>query len=156
MKLVFFILIVALLGNLIWISWTDLKSRLISNRAILLTVLLILPFSYILWSKVFIVSAVVTLVIGFILFMLNLIGAGDIKLLSVLMLAVPSEEIMPFLFLVTIVGAVLAIIAIVWLLFHKKSFMDYIMKYKLSYGVAICGGFILNFAPNILSVYSHF
>lgn len=153
MKLVFFIfLIIALLCNLIWISWTDIKSRLITNRAILLTVLLILPFSYILWSKVFIVSAAVTLLIGFILFMLNVIGAGDVKLLSVLMLAVPSEEIMPFLFLVTVVGAVIAIMTIVWLLFHKKSFM----KYKLSYGVAICGGFILNFAPYILSVYSHF
>lgn len=145
MKLVFStFLIVALLCNLIWISWTDLRTRIITNRAIFMTALLILLFGYILWGKIFIFPAIISLFIGFIMFMLNIIGAGDIKLISVLMLAVPPEEIISFLFFITIVGAVIALIGLV---IDRAA-----TKQKgIPYGIAIVGGFVINFSSNILT-----
>ncbi|OOF67228.1 prepilin peptidase, partial [Rodentibacter sp. Ppn85] len=93
--------IILLLINL---SWTDIRVRVISNRVVTLLLVVILIFTYLKYDTVFIFPALVSLSVGFILFTLKVIGAGDIKLISVLMLAIPSFQIMSFLFFTTFSG----------------------------------------------------
>ena len=122
---------------LVILSISDVRSRIISNRIILLLLVVIIPLSLLKYQTVFIVPALCTLTIGFLLFMLNIIGAGDVKLITVLMLMVPNDEIFPFFFFTTFAG--LGLIIIGWLFFRKS-----IKENGLPYGVAISLGFVTN------------
>lgn len=128
-------LIAIMVCLLLVVCWTDLRYRLISNRVIMALLLVIIPFSYLMYGTLSWLPAVLCLVIGFVLFLLNVIGAGDVKLLAVLMLAVPSSFAIFFLFLTACSG--LLIIIIGWL-FYRKA----IREKGLPYGIAISTGFL--------------
>ena len=66
-------------------------------------------------------------------------GAGDIKLISVLMLVIPHNEIIYFFFFTAFFGLLLIIVG--WLFFRKS-----IKENGLPYGVAISLGFMTNLA----------
>ncbi|RDE68935.1 flp operon protein B [Aggregatibacter segnis] len=122
---------------LLILSISDIRSRIISNRTILLLLVVIIPLSLLKYQTVFIFPALCALTVGFLLFMLNVIGAGDVKLITVLMLMIPNDEIFPFFFFTTFAG--LGLIIIGWLFFRKS-----IKENGLPYGVAISLGFITN------------
>ncbi|MGX2949228.1 A24 family peptidase, partial [Frederiksenia canicola] len=124
---------------LIRLSWTDIKSRIISNNIILVLLVLVIPFSYLLNGELYITPALISLFIGFLLFLFNVIGAGDIKLITVLMLTIPSEQILSFFVFTSFFGLLLIIIG--WF-FFKTS----IKRNGLPYGVAISLGFLTNLA----------
>ncbi|WP_427834261.1 A24 family peptidase [Actinobacillus pleuropneumoniae] len=128
-------LIAIMVCLLLVVCWTDLRYRLISNRVIMALLLVIIPFSYLTYGTLSWLPAVFCLVIGFVLFLLNVIGAGDVKLLAVLMLAVPSSFAIFFLFLTACSG--LLIIIIGWL-FYRQT----IREKGLPYGIAISTGFL--------------
>ena len=128
-------LIAIMVCLLLVVCWTDLRYRLISNRVIMALLLVIIPFSYLMYGTLSWLPAVLCLVIGFVLFLLNVIGAGDVKLLAVLMLAVPSSFAIFFLFLTACYG--LLIIIIGWL-FYRQT----IREKGLPYGIAISTGFL--------------
>lgn len=128
-------LIAIIVCLLLFICWTDLRYRLISNRIIIALLLVIIPFSYLMYGTLFWLPAILCLAIGFVLFLLNIIGAGDVKLLSVLMLAVPSQFAVFFLFLTACAGLLLIIIG--WL-FYRQA----IREKGLPYGIAISAGFL--------------
>ncbi|MDG6882643.1 Flp pilus assembly protein, protease CpaA [Phocoenobacter uteri] len=130
-------LIVLVVLVLYWVSWTDISARIISNKAVLILFSVLLPFCWIYYGKVFFIPAIVTFVIGFLLFLLKVIGGGDVKLMAVLMLAVPHEQITSFLFLTSFFGLLLVIFG---LLFFRKA----IKQLGLPYGVAISLGFLAN------------
>ncbi|MGP1627380.1 MAG: A24 family peptidase [Aggregatibacter segnis] len=131
------VLVVITFLLLLRLSISDIRSRIISNRIVLLLLIVAIPLSLLKYQTVFIVPALCTLTIGFLLFMLNIIGAGDVKLITVLMLMVPNDEIFPFFFFTTFAG--LGLIIIGWLFFRKS-----IKENGLPYGVAISLGFITN------------
>ncbi|MDU7785196.1 MAG: prepilin peptidase [Aggregatibacter aphrophilus] len=131
------VLVTIILLLLIILSITDIRSRIISNRVILLLLIATIPLSLLKYQIVFIVPALCALAIGFLLFMLNIIGAGDVKLITVLMLMIPNDEIFPFFFFTTFAG--LGLIIIGWLFFRKS-----IKENGLPYGVAISLGFVTN------------
>lgn len=133
-----FILIFIIL-LLIKLSWTDIKSRIISNNIVLALLVCIIPFGFLLNGELYIVPALASLFIGFLLFLFNVIGAGDIKLITVLMLAIPPEQILSFFVFTSFFGLLLIIIG--WL-FFKTS----IKRNGLPYGVAISLGFLTNLA----------
>lgn len=122
---------------LILLSISDIKQRIISNNIVLLLLVAILPLAYTLHQQIFIMPALITLIVGFLLFVLNIIGAGDIKLLTVLMLATPTEQVFSLLFFTALSGLVLIIIG--WLFFRQS-----IRRNGLPYGVAISSGFLIN------------
>lgn len=122
---------------LIILSISDIRKRIISNNIVLLLLVAILPLAYMLHQQIFIMPALITLIVGFLLFVLNIIGAGDIKLLTVLMLATPMEQAFSLLFFTALSGLVLIIIG--WLFFHQS-----IRRNGLPYGVAISSGFLIN------------
>ncbi|VEI57430.1 Flp pilus assembly protein, protease CpaA [Pasteurella multocida] len=122
---------------LIRLSYTDIKHRIISNKIVLILLFVILPLSWIKYGEIFVVPALISFIIGFILFNLKTVGAGDVKLVSVLMLAIPQEQIMSFFFFTACSGLILIIIG--WIFFRES-----ILKNHLPYGVAISLGFLLN------------
>ena len=122
---------------LIRLSWTDIKNRIISNNIILCLFFPIIALSLLRYAEVFIIPSLITLFIGFILFTFNVIGGGDVKLISVLMLSLPSEQIISFFLFTTIFGLLLIVIG--WLFFRKS-----IKNNGLPYGVAISLGFLTN------------
>ena len=78
---------------LIRLSWTDIKRRIISNKIVLSLFLVIVPLAWIQYENIFVIPALIALFIGFLLFSLRIIGAGDVKLIAVLMLAIPSDQV---------------------------------------------------------------
>ena len=122
---------------LIRLSWTDIKSRIISNKIVLLSLFVILPLSWLRYEQIFIFPSIIALIIGFILFSFKAIGAGDVKLITVLLLSLPGDQILSFFLFTTLYGLLLIIIG--WL-FFKES----IKNHGLPYGVAISLGFLTN------------
>lgn len=117
------------------LSYTDIRYRVLSNKLILFVSLVVLLLSLLLYQQVFVFSALICLVIGFILFLFNIIGAGDVKLLSALMLMVPMDNAFPLLLFISLWGGV---VIVVGLIFSRQS-----MKQRgVPYGVAISLGFL--------------
>ncbi|TCJ97820.1 prepilin peptidase CpaA [Volucribacter psittacicida] len=123
---------------LIYLCYTDIRYRLISNKIIVILFFPLLLFSWLQYQHIFFFSAAIALVIGFLLFSLNILGGGDAKLIAVLMLAIPYSGIISFLFFVSFTG--LFVILFGWI-FARES----IKKNGLPYGVAINVGFIINY-----------
>ena len=130
---------IVLLFLLLRLCYTDVYNRIISNRVVMALLFVVVPLSLLRYQSIFFIPALCTLFIGFVLFILHIIGAGDIKLISVLMLVIPYEQIIFFFFFTAIAGLLLIIIG--WL-FYRKS----IKARGLPYGVAISLGFLTNLA----------
>ncbi|GKX63303.1 A24 family peptidase [Pragia fontium] len=119
---------------LIWISYTDIRTRIISNKAVIAIFVISLLLGIFSHQSINFLAALSFLLIGFILFHLNVMGAGDVKLISVLSLCLTAEQIWPFLWLTAVLGGFLACIG---LLFFRKS----VRSSGVPYGPAIAGGF---------------
>ena len=132
--LILYSIIILLLMRL---SWTDIRERIISNKIVLCLLFFILPLSWLRYEQIFIIPSIIALIIGFIIFSLKAIGAGDVKLITVLLLSLPGDQILSFFLFTTLYG--LLIIIIGWL-FFKES----IKNHGLPYGVAISLGFLTN------------
>ncbi|TDQ57640.1 prepilin peptidase CpaA [Mesocricetibacter intestinalis] len=130
-------LYIAIVFLLMRLSWSDIKYRIISNKIVVLLSALLIPLAWLQYQQIFVLPALVALVIGFILFNLGVIGAGDVKLIAVLMLSLPHEQILPFFFFTAFSGLLLIVMG--WL-FYRKS----IREKGLPYGVAISLGFLTN------------
>ncbi|WP_101775971.1 A24 family peptidase [Pasteurella oralis] len=120
---------------LIVLSWTDIRDRIISNRIVFSLLIVVLPLAWLKYGYINIIPALWVLAIGFLLFTFRIIGAGDIKLTSVLMLALPYEQIIYFFFFTAFAGLFLIIIGLLF-------FRDSVRKNALPYGVAISLGFL--------------
>ncbi len=132
--LILYSIIILLLMRL---SWTDIRERIISNKIVLYLLFFILPLSWLRYEQIFIIPSIIALIIGFIIFSLKAIGAGDVKLITVLLLSLPGDQILSFFLFTTLYGLLLIIIG--WL-FFKES----IKNHGLPYGVAISLGFLTN------------
>ena len=124
-----------ILIELIFVAWGDYKTRKISNYWSLLNLLcfpvlvIILPEVYLLDPNVFIYSALF-LLIGFLLFMVKVMGGGDGKFLSTFILLVPitlQAKLLNLLLVSTIIVASIFLIKNTVINFSKivKSLKDY-------------------------------
>ncbi|AIL32357.1 hypothetical protein IX83_02630 [Basilea psittacipulmonis DSM 24701] len=139
-------LAIVIFAVLVYVSVTDCRSRTIKNEAVLVLLPLQLAFAYLLFNEIYFIPAIVTLVVGFLLFMLRVIGAGDVKLLSVLMLAVPADQVIELFLYITVFGLVEIIIG---LIFFRHAFKTR----GVPYGVAISLGYtllsLMNLVPQV-------
>ena len=117
------------------ICLSDIRARIIANNIVLLLCGVILPYAYLSNGEIFFLHAIVTLIVGIPLFGLRVVGAGDVKLLAVLMLAIPSQWVIPFLFLISFFGLILILFG--WVFFRQS-----IKTRGLPYGVAISSGYL--------------
>lgn len=132
-----FLLFFIIMLLLIRLSWTDIKARIISNKIVVCLFLVIIPFSWVIYGSVFILPALIAFTLGFLLFSLKIIGGGDVKLIAVLMLSIPRDQIFSFFFFTSFSG--LLVIIIGWVFFRES------IKHKgLPYGVAISAGYLIN------------
>lgn len=95
----------------VWVSWSDMSSMKIPNKAVLALMavfvvvgLIALPFSEYLWRYL---HFVVLLVIGFVLSTLGAMGAGDAKFAAAMAPFIAAQDMMMFMFLLgaTTLGA---------------------------------------------------
>ncbi|AAU38388.1 unknown [[Mannheimia] succiniciproducens MBEL55E] len=121
--------------QLIYLSWTDIKSRIIGNRVIISLFFTMVALSWLKYEQVFVLQGAIGLAVCFILFMLKVMGGGDAKLIAVLMLSIPPAQLISFFFLTAVFGLLLIIIG--WLFFRQS-----IKQKGLPYGVAISSGYL--------------
>ncbi|MCX8649067.1 prepilin peptidase [Gilliamella sp. B2776] len=118
--------------------YTDIKYRIISNYiVIVIFALAMLNYAFGLGALNYGASGIF-LVCGLLMFYCQIAGAGDIKLITVLLITVPTSSIMFFLAVTTFLGLPLVIIAIIYKWLKKIE-----GGITLPYGVAITGGYIL-------------
>ncbi|PAF45756.1 prepilin peptidase [Helicobacter sp. 11S02629-2] len=118
---------------LAYIAYTDIRFRRIGNIEVLLCLALVLAGYLIFGLKLNYIACIISFAIGLLLYRFSIIGAGDVKLLSVLILLVKNDSISGFLLLMSLLGALLAIIIII---FNCR-------KSGVPYGVAIAISFFV-------------
>ncbi len=100
-----------------------------------------------------IIAGLVTFVVGFILFSINIIGGGDAKMLAACAVWVGWDVLMEFAVVTVFAGAVLVIAIKVWVFFaNRKDIkgMDWAKNFlskkpQLPYGIAIAAGGVIVF-----------
>ncbi len=107
-------LLAAAIPFCLWATWSDLRYMKIPNMLVLaMTVVFLivgavfLPFDEYLWR---ILGGVIVLVGGFVLFALGGIGGGDAKFAAAMALFIDRNEVVPFLFILSIV-TILAVLS---------------------------------------------
>lgn len=116
----------------------DVRSRIISNRNIIFTVLALCPLIFLSGNLPNLPLSLAALCVGFLLFLGNVLGAGDVKLISVLALSFSLSSFYQFLLMTAMFGGVIALIGLV---FFRKS----IKQNGLPYGVAISLAFVFSY-----------
>ncbi|MFQ1016412.1 prepilin peptidase [Gilliamella sp. BG7] len=132
------IIMLAIWICLLFSCYTDLRSRTISNKiVIIIFVLIMLNFIFGKGQLNYGASAIF-LICGLFLFYCRLVGAGDIKLIVVLLISLPTDRVLSFLIVITFCGLPMAIIAIIYKYLKKIE-----SGITLPYGLAISGSYFL-------------
>lgn len=132
------IIILAIWLCLLVSCYTDLKSRTISNKlVVIIFILAILNFLFGQGQLNYGASAIF-LICGLLMFYCRLVGAGDIKLITALLITIPVNNVLFFLVVITFFGLPLAIFAIIYKRFKKTE-----GGITLPYGLAISASYFL-------------
>jgi Flp pilus assembly protein, protease CpaA len=129
---VLFLLITCLL---IFISWQDILLRIISNKSLIALLFIVIPLMLIQYRVPNIAAALVIILCFFPLFICNVIGGGDVKLMAILALSLTWSQLIDFLLLTSFIGCGIGIIGLV--LFRQVT-----KERGLPYGVAISLAYI--------------
>lgn len=92
------------------------------------------------------VQVVAVLVVGFILFIFNLLGAGDVKLLAVLAAIIPPDRFTYVLSLIAILGGAVAIL----ILLVDAVFSTRLKERGVPYGVPIVVACLVGIYPGMI------
>ncbi|QKJ88451.1 Type IV prepilin peptidase [Paramixta manurensis] len=135
-------LIVGLLCVLLgFVCYTDIRYRIIGNKTVLAVGVLAAALGYTTLGNITVVPALYILVIGFLLSVFNIMGAGDSKLLAALSLSLSRDGTLFFLFITSLAGLPIALIILcVRLAALGKS--QSTRKKSVPYGVAIGLGYL--------------
>ena len=118
--------------------YTDIKYRIISNYiVIIIFALAILNYAFGQGALNYSASGIF-LVCGLLMFYCRLVGAGDIKIITALLITIPADSVIFFFAVTTFLGLPLAIFAIIYKWLKKVE-----GGITLPYGVAITGSYIL-------------
>jgi prepilin peptidase CpaA len=129
-------LAMVVLAILLFISLQDISTRIISHKSLLALAITLIPLMYMLQQPVNYLAPVLILIIGFLLFVLNVIGGGDVKLIALLSITLSFQNLADFLMLTAIVGGVAAFVGLVF--FRQKT-----RQHGVPYATAITLSFIL-------------
>jgi prepilin peptidase CpaA len=121
---------------LLFISWQDILLRVISNSSLIVLLCLIVPFIAIQQRVPNIVAALTVIIVLFPLFIYNIMGGGDIKLMAVLSLSFSWHQVADFFFIIIFLGGVVGLVGII---FFRQS----VRERGIPYGVPISLAFIL-------------
>ncbi|HEX8447657.1 MAG TPA: prepilin peptidase [Sphingomonas sp.] len=146
------LLLATLCALLLTAGWTDLRSRIISNRLngtiALLAPLWWLALGYAPWPDMALqLGLALALFIAFAaLFALGAMGGGDVKLIAALALWLPPAAVLPMLMLMAIAGGVLTLVMlVVHRVRHRPG------QPEIPYGLAIVGATLWIMTNGILT-----
>lgn len=125
--------IVALL--LIFISWRDITTRMISHSSLLMLAAAMLSLFILEKNLPNIFATFLIFLACFMLFTLHIIGGGDVKLLTLMSLSFPNSSLALFLLTTAICGGFIAVIGLLF-------FYQNVRIHGVPYGVAIAIAFI--------------
>lgn len=124
--------------QLLFICYGDIRHRVISNKWVMTVAINTLMLSFIIYTTISLAIPLLALVIGYIIFYFKLIGGGDVKLITVLLLTLNVEQSLNFILYTAIMGGIVMIIG---MLINRAD----IQQRGIPYAVAISGGFLLSF-----------
>ncbi len=141
---------------------TDMQRFIIPNYVSIALIGLYVPFALTSPEKVEVLHSVLffcsVLVIGFVLFAVNIIGAGDVKLLAAISLWTTPTLYPAFLLNASIAGGVLslAVVGFYYGRYYLQLTPEPIIKgKKVPYGIAISvAGYVVGF--NYITVFNYF
>jgi prepilin peptidase CpaA len=123
----------------IWFSYTDIRYRKIKNQTTLAVAVLSAMLALQFYGEVFISASLLILMLGMPLSLLNIIGAGDIKLLAALALSLTTDNAAMFVIFTMLAGAPVLAGMMILRLFSKK----YRQYNTVPYGLAIAIGYVM-------------
>ncbi|WP_145521074.1 A24 family peptidase [Yersinia mollaretii] len=129
-------LIALLVSQLLLICYSDIRHRIISNKLIITIALNTLALGFAKHNTVSIAIPLCALLAGYIIFYFNLIGGGDVKLITALLLALTAGQSLDFILYTAIMGGVVMVIG---MLINRAD----IQQRGVPYAVAITAGFLL-------------
>lgn len=132
-----YILLAMLCLFLVYICYSDIRHRKISNALILAIAVISLLIGRLIAGEVIILPALCLLLIGFLLSTCRVFGAGDAKLLVALSLSLSSEATLVFLFLTSLAGLPVALLTLINNHYRKNA-----PHKTVPYGVAIAVGYM--------------
>lgn len=125
------------MAALLYIAYSDIRYRIVSNVNIMLIVMLALITSYIFDVKINLFNPALFLIGGFILFSFRIVGGADVKLIAALSMLIERELTLMFLTIISVFGLVICLPLIV-----SKSIRNDMRSRGVPYVVAIVFGFI--------------
>lgn len=128
--------VILLVIQLLLICYSDIRHRIISNKLIITVAITTLALGFAKHNTVDIVIPLFALLVGYIIFHFNLIGGGDAKLITVLLLTLTAGQSLDFILYTAIMGGVVMIIG---MLINRSD----IQQRGVPYAVAISIGFLL-------------
>jgi prepilin peptidase CpaA len=137
---------------LLMAAWTDIRTRTISNELNAAIAIFAIAFWWAigepLWPDVALRIAVALglFLLFAVLFMLRLIGGGDVKMIAALALWLPVQALMQMLTIMALSGGVIAIILLI-----RQRWRPNAAKPELPYGVAIAIGGLWVIANGLLT-----
>ncbi|QKJ88624.1 hypothetical protein PMPD1_3710 [Paramixta manurensis] len=126
---------------LLVISVQDITSRLISNQLVIIVGIACCSLALLTGHTPNLLLFAAVLVPGFFLCIGNIIGGGDVKLMSMLALLFTPSLFSHFLILTALCGGVIAVVGLIF--FYKKT-----RQHGIPYGVAISLAFIFSYSTN--------
>ncbi|CFR14413.1 MULTISPECIES: prepilin peptidase [Yersinia] len=137
MDILSILLIIILVLQLLVVCYSDIRHRIVTNKLIITIALTTLVISFTQHNTVSVVIPLVALIVGYILFHFKLIGGGDVKLITVLLLTLTAEQSLNFILYTAIMGGVVMMIG---MLINRAD----IQRRGVPYAVAISLGFLLS------------
>lgn len=145
MKIQVWLFFLILITN-IYIVFHDVKNRKISNNVIILIVLSGFFSIFIKGELSYLISPLIILIVGIVLFKINVIAAGDIKLFSALALMIKQEYILLVICIVLFIGGIQAYCQYSM---YKLTNNEKWVSRGVPYGLAICAGSVFGILASI-------
>ncbi|CFB69861.1 prepilin peptidase [Yersinia enterocolitica] len=127
-----------LILQLLFVCYSDIRHRTISNNFIITIAINTVALGLATHQAVNIIIPLSALLIGYIIFYFDLIGGGDVKLITVLLFSLTTTQSLDFILYTAIMGGVVMIIG---MLVNRED----IKQHGVPYAVAISAGFLLSF-----------
>ncbi|HDL7850702.1 TPA: prepilin peptidase [Yersinia enterocolitica] len=127
-----------LILQLLFVCYSDIRHRTINNNFIITIAINTVALGLATHQAVNIIIPLSALLIGYIIFYFDLIGGGDVKLITVLLFALTTTQSLDFILYTAIMGGVVMIIG---MLVNRED----IKQHGVPYAVAISAGFLLSF-----------
>jgi prepilin peptidase CpaA len=138
--------LIALIGLSLCVCYTDVTRRQISNITVMIVTALCLSILVANQQYTALLHSFTILAVGIGLFVLDVIAAGDIKLLTAFSLAIKPEYLLITLGLIVLLGGMLAI---GYLIYGILTDLKKVRQRGIPYAIPICLGCMFGIAASL-------